>query len=1395
MKTALRKSLLAGLIGLSLLFGFLILSLQWLNGASGQSWLIGRIGKIEISSGMRVEISSISGSLWSKMRLQDIRLHDLKGSFATIDHVELTWEPLALLSGKLLINTITMGPSQLLRQLQLRETTGSIIPDQDLEIRAFHLSRLHIFPLSKDKEQLLVSCNASLTTGEGHLKSLVRIMTEREERLLIHLDIDPKTDRMVLDSDILLQAQSAFADYISLREDVSIRLAGTGSTKKWNGRLSAMIASMPALELALSQSEGMWDVKGKSFDIRWGKQRLRSNGLIGVSGHLDDKQLRFDGHFQSRIGLNLRTQGGLNFKSNRFLPTKVQLLGQSLRYDNMELSGIDLMTRLEGVATNPSIVLNGTVEQYRQGDLNLREIAIQADLPDFSDRITRGQAGQLKIQLASVRGLSPEIDFLLKDLEIESPVYRRDSTINITSFKIKGPALEATGKMSIAQAIKAHVQGRLIKVPTRIDPRPQTARFKLDLHMNADSKYLNSGRLFLQGEHWAFENQYLSKLFGRSPTLSVDLKQAGTSYRIRNIQLQSDHLRIEGQTSIKAGNRLDGVINARVDDLTALGIDGLYSDSIEARMQLSGKLDQPMPVVAIRTKELAFSGMSFQNMVLDAVRRKEHFAINARSDSNYGALTLQGDLDPQTHAAKIDARLGNNWAKGRLALKNAGLDGLLNLRIDPGMLGEARLVPDNQGQRIVIALAGKGIRSDNYAAPVAIARGKLDLDLVMTGDGLKGNGLFRLTNSVIGSTIIDKSELIYKSDGGQGNINFRMTGERGQDYRILSQIKQENGAWLADLNGRFGKRTIKTVQPAKISYSSNKKSWVLEPVKIAVGEGSLRASGLWSNQGQTRIRGQINQLPLWFLQAVNPTVELDGRINGSLSYQRSKGKRPTMMVDLNVLKLRRRGLSRRIVPLDMRISLFLAEDQAAVDMALNQSKMQIGTSRIRLNNIIYRRSESVFDSLLDGRLSGNLVWDGPAEAMAPLIDLQDNSLTGPLKIKAALEGKLGDPNARGQINAKALRLENQNIGFKFSDILIQGSFIGSQVQFQRFEGRSGKHGRLSVSGAVDLSLERGFPADLSVTLDKVLLLRRDTITARSSGALRLISGPNEKKISGSLLFGKVIIHPQPSAIEEIPQVAVYEKNTELVHRIIEKRRKNTPMELDIVLTSHNQIKVDGLGLKSNWGGKIDITGTTTTPRLKGQLSIYNGNYDFAGRRFPIDRGEIVFSNERIINPSVNIKASTAIDNMIAEILITGRSDRPQISFTSKPFLPQEELMSRILFGSDSEKLSPFDAIKLANALAMLKSGNVGDYNIIGKVEKTIGVDRIRMLPPEPTYNIGTSVALGKYFGRRVYVEAATDGSRYAHSLVEYNITRSLTLLAKIGALRQSKGELRWSKDY
>jgi translocation and assembly module TamB len=188
-----------------------------------------------------------------------------------------------------------------------------------------------------------------------------------------------------------------------------------------------------------------------------------------------------------------------------------------------------------------------------------------------------------------------------------------------------------------------------------------------------------------------------------------------------------------------------------------------------------------------------------------------------------------------------------------------------------------------------------------------------------------------------------------------------------------------------------------------------------------------------------------------------------------------------------------------------------------------------------------------------------------------------------------------------------------------------------------------------------------------------------------------------------------------------------------------------------------------------------------------------GTYSFAGRRFDIDHGNVTFQGG-LTNPALDISATTTVDSVTATIAIGGYAQAPRITFTSSPTLPQDEVLSRLLFGTSVTSLSPTQAIQLAAALNSLR-GSGGGLNPLGKLRSVAGVDRLRVLGADENAGRGTSLAAGKYISNNIYVEIVTDARGFTATQLEISLSKALSVLSQTGSFGGSNVSLRYKKSY
>jgi translocation and assembly module TamB len=236
-----------------------------------------------------------------------------------------------------------------------------------------------------------------------------------------------------------------------------------------------------------------------------------------------------------------------------------------------------------------------------------------------------------------------------------------------------------------------------------------------------------------------------------------------------------------------------------------------------------------------------------------------------------------------------------------------------------------------------------------------------------------------------------------------------------------------------------------------------------------------------------------------------------------------------------------------------------------------------------------------------------------------------------------------------------------------------------------------------------------------------------------------------------------------------------------------------PWRLDLRVRG-SDLQVVGLGINSRWRTDLQVGGSADAPRFTGRADLVQGNYDFAGRIFRLDHGVIRFVGETPPNPQLDIHAEAQVQGLDASVQVRGTGLQPEITFASTPPMPQDELLSRILFGTSITNLSAPEALQLASAVAAMRSGS-GSLDPINALRRAVGLDRLRIVPADVATGQKTAIGAGKYITRKLFVEVVTDGQGYSATRVEYQMTRWLSLLSTVSTIGRTSASVRVSKDY
>jgi translocation and assembly module TamB len=172
---------------------------------------------------------------------------------------------------------------------------------------------------------------------------------------------------------------------------------------------------------------------------------------------------------------------------------------------------------------------------------------------------------------------------------------------------------------------------------------------------------------------------------------------------------------------------------------------------------------------------------------------------------------------------------------------------------------------------------------------------------------------------------------------------------------------------------------------------------------------------------------------------------------------------------------------------------------------------------------------------------------------------------------------------------------------------------------------------------------------------------------------------------------------------------------------------------------------------------VEVGGTLAAPAPQGGFDLRRGSLTVLDRRLDFQRGRIEFSAGTLV-PALDLLAESRVREVTIRVAVTGQANDPRLAFTSSPELPQDELLSRLLFDRPARELSPFQIAALAQAAAGAAGyGGPTTGGIMDRIRRTLALDRLSVGSDQRensgSQNNGGGAVLegGRYVAEGVYV--------------------------------------------
>lgn len=1373
---------------LALLLVIAVGAYVWLDTRSGHAFVARQIAAFELENGLRIKIGRIDGSIYGKTVLRDVRLLDTKGDFARLPVINLHWHPFKYLVGAVDIEAVTAPAMSVARTPAFKvvpDTGEPLLPDLDIGIERLKIDRI-VFASAIAGEQQVASFEGKAKIADRRAVVTATAGSLQGDRIVLDLDAVPDDNRFNVGLKIDAPVDGLIAGMAGSPHAFTVNLNGKGDWRRWDGKLAAQTGGEAVADVALTARAGTFTAKGSvqpSLILAKGviSDAFLPSTAIDITTVFAERRAAIKGSISS-AAMSVTADGVVDMAEGGFddLLLDIQLLRPSLIAQNVGGQNIAGTLLLNGSFAEPVVAYTLTATRLTFDATTLEGLSASGEANGKSDRIVI----PVNARARRVLGLDVVGGGPIANVRMNGDLAYANGRILSDNMKIRSDRIDATAiiladmnKGVYTGALKGRVNGYrvetvgLFNVDADIDLETQgRTGFAL-----AGTIRARSTRIFSPG----VQNFLGGQMF----------VNAGIRYGTNGL------LTITRASVVAPQFRLNsGAGTYRVDSETvrfnARGFSNRYGPLSVA---VTGTFDRPVArVIASRPG----FGVGLANVVATVRRNRTGFAITGTGDTSYGPVSGDFDILSSTGPLIINVRRGNFAGiavSGRLRQAAAGPFAGTLTGVGSGFDGTIALSPEGRYQRLVIdAIANNAQLSG--AQSLSVGRAIIDADIVLY-DRPQIIADVQIENAVRGSLSIAAARAKVNYRGGSGTAQILAEGRSQVPFRIAANAELTPDLWRIAAKGRANSIDFATAGPLRIVPRGD--AYEIRPSTINVGDGTVQLAGRYGDG--LELQSRLKDVNIAILNPFLPNLGLRGRASGSLDWeQASFAAFPRADARLEIDNFTRVNLGSMSQPVDISLVGRLLPDGGNARAIVRRRGAAVGRLQIDLRPLP-PGSASWTERLLAAPLSGGIRYNGPADTLFSLAALADQSLSGNIGVAADFSGRVQRPQLTGVVRANDLVYENDNYGTRLTQMRVRGLFTNDQLEVTELTARAGQ-GTISGKGIVNLSSAKGFPVQLNLDLDRARVARSDLISTTATGKISITNTPGgDAVVSGTLQLPETrfkIIRQGAAQVQTL--TGIRRKAPSGRARVSGNADAITSLpsnwKLDINLVADDELYVSGMGLESEWGANLKITGTTDAPRIAGEMQLIRGTLGFAGRSFELEQGRISFNGGPATNPSIRVVAASEVDGTTVRVNVRGTGQNPDITFGSTPALPQDEIMARILFGNSIGELSAIQVVQLAASLNSLRGGS-GGLNPLGVLQSSTGIDRLRILDADEDSGRGTSVAIGQYITNDVYVEIVTDARGYTATQLEISLTPALSVLSQLSSFGTTSVNVRYKKDY
>jgi translocation and assembly module TamB len=832
-----------------------------------------------------------------------------------------------------------------------------------------------------------------------------------------------------------------------------------------------------------------------------------------------------------------------------------------------------------------------------------------------------------------------------------------------------------------------------------------------------------------------------------------------------------------------AGGALTTGFKGRLDLHGGLDLDGTWSAAgpFEAGpVEIAGRAAGTVQVAGALTAPQIKLGADVASLDLGRLRiTPAHLALDLVKDET----GLTGDV-----AVTGAGRYGPAVLKSAFRLAGSGVD-LTGLSADAGGVKASGSLSLRDGE------PSKADLTLDAHAGAFLSAGRLNGTVSLYGGGAQAanalNARLNLTGQNIAAPgvpgVLQTLSLQAQGPWARLPLTINADGVDPMAWRFAGGglLVQGDGVRTLELSGagRVRKIDFKTLQPAVLKLTSAARDL---HILVSLGGGQAEAAAHLANVGGVDTVSAKAELTTVTLTTLDP--DLAGALSGDLTLE---GRGQNLGGALNVALT---GARSRDAPMTLALNGQVHADLSAnrLKLAANATNAQGLTSNLDLTLPVSAAAQP-FHLGVDRTqpMQGSFSADGELRPLWDLFIGGGQTLAGRVATHGVVSGTLNTPKLVGVASLEKGRFQDIGSGLVLENFALNADFGVDAINVRQASGVDGHGG--TVSGVGDISLQRDGGSTFALKLSKFRLFDNDLGRASVSGAVTVNrAADGHAKLTGALKVDRadiVAATPTPTGVVALDVIEINRPKAEGEESAAPRSSAAPPVALDVTIKAPRGVFVKGKGLNVELSLDAHVGGTVNAPQLSGAANLVLGSYDFAGKRFDFDQRGSIKLGSSPDEIRLDLSATLTEPTLTAVVRVTGTAAKPEIKLSSTPVLPEDEVLSEVLFGSSAAQLGPSQAAELASALASLAGG--GGFDVLGRLRQFAGLDRLALGAGVS----GTGVAGGKYISDNVYVELIGGGREGTAASVEWRVRKNFSIISEVGTQGDAQLSVQFRKNY